>query len=89
MPGLVGQVVFQKTIPIEIQLLEVMGTAKGLSYIGYCSLKSLLVGLGGQDDGGDDDGSLSAILAVFHDFKVVTCAGLLVFVVLGLMPPKK
>jgi len=89
MPGLVGQVVFQKTIPIENQLLEVLGPAKGLSYIGYCSLKSLLVGLGGQEDGGDDDGSLSAILAVLHDFKVVMSAGLLVFVVLGLMPPEK
>mmetsp|Transcript_55902 Transcript_55902/g.118898 ORF Transcript_55902/g.118898 Transcript_55902/m.118898 type:complete len:210 (-) Transcript_55902:254-883(-) len=76
--GLVGQLVFQKTIPIEVQLLKTWGTSKGSTYIGYCSLKSLLIGLGTD---------VPSILS--HDIEVVMTAGFLVFILLGLMPPEK
>lgn len=75
-PGLIGQVYFQKTIPIEIVLLDTCGLRKGLSYIGYCSMQSLLTGLG-------IDGPYSASTLV-HDLKVVLSAEFLTYIVLGL-----
>lgn len=78
-PGFLGQIVFQKTIPVEIALFKTWGAAKGMSYIGYCSLKGLLVGLG--------DGP-STYLTTIHDLKVVGSASFLVFVMLGVTPGK-
>jgi len=74
-PGLVGQVVFQKTVPIEILLFQASDVAKGFSYIGYCSIQSILIGLG--------DGA-STFLTLIHELKVVSSAGLLVFLIVGL-----
>lgn len=75
-PGLIGQLYFQKTIPIEIVLLKTCGLTKGLSYVGYCSIKSLLIGVG-------IDGPYSS-LTLFHDLKVVVSAEFLTYIVLGL-----
>mmetsp|Transcript_41189 Transcript_41189/g.86489 ORF Transcript_41189/g.86489 Transcript_41189/m.86489 type:complete len:217 (-) Transcript_41189:80-730(-) len=81
-PGLIGQIAFQKTIPMEIMLLEAWGLAKGFSYVGYCSLQSLLIG------GGVDGDGPSMLFTMMHDLKVVMSASGLVFLVLGLMPGK-
>ena len=80
-PGLVGQVVFQKLVPIEILLLKSWGEVNGLIYVGYCSGRSLLSGL--------VDEEAYTVLAIFHDLKVVVLAGLLVFLILGLIPSGK
>ena len=45
LPGLLGQILFQKSIPIEIWLIK-KSPSNGLAYIAYCSAKSLLVGMG-------------------------------------------
>ena len=45
LPGLLGQILFQKSIPIEIWLIT-KSPSSGLKYIAYCSAKSLLVGMG-------------------------------------------
>jgi hypothetical protein len=47
LPGMIGQIVLSKTIPIEIVLLKrdvssLRGIFERLLYVGYCSLKSVL-----------------------------------------------
>ena len=73
LPGLLGQMLFQKSIPIEILLIE-KSPLSGLTYIAYCSAKSLLVGMGG---------SLSTFSTIMHELKVVISSVILVFVTLG------
>lgn len=78
MPGLVGQLVYQKSLPFEVQLLKegygAKGMGKGLFYIGYCSFQSILIGLG--------NGAPTSF-ALIHEFKVISLAGLLAFILLG------
>lgn len=73
-PGLIGQI-YQKAVPIEIVLLKTCGLTKGLTYIGYCSMRSLSIGMG-------FDGPYSAY-SLLHDLKVVMLARFLAYVVLG------
>ena len=78
-PGLAGQLVFQKSIPIEIIMLKTWGVAKGLAYVGYCSGRALLIGLGG---------GTSSDVSTIHDLKVVATSCLLVFI-MGLISWRK
>ena len=73
LPGFLGQMLFQKSIPIEI-LLITKSSSSGLIYIAYCSAKSLLVGMGE---------SQSVFSTIMHELKVVVSAVILVFVTLG------
>ena len=73
LPGFLGQMLFQKSIPIEI-LLITKSPSSGLTYIAYCSAKSLLVGMGG---------SLSTFSTIVHELKVVISSAIIVFVTLG------
>ena len=73
LPGLLGQILFQKSIPIEIWLIT-KSPSNGLAYIAYCSAKSLLVGMGE---------SQSVFSTIMHELKVVVSAVILVFVTLG------
>jgi len=73
-PGLVGQLAFQRTTPIEILLLNAWGMRGGIACIGYCSVRSLLRGL---DEVAEFIGH-----TILHDVEVVTCAGLLAFLML-------
>lgn len=81
-PGLVGQVAFQNTVPIESLLLKSWGALKGLSYVNYCTVQSLLMGL-------TDDNGTYTVLAIIHDLKVVASASLLVFLIPGVIPSGK
>ena len=73
LPGLLGQILFQKSVPIEIWLIT-KSPSSGLKYIAYCSAKSLLVGMGE---------SQSVFSTIMHELKVVVSAVILVFVTLG------
>ena len=73
LPGLLGQILFQKSVPIEIWLIT-KSPSSGLKYIAYCSAKSLLVGMGE---------SQSIFSTIMHELKVVVSAVILVFVTLG------
>mmetsp|Transcript_22854 Transcript_22854/g.34632 ORF Transcript_22854/g.34632 Transcript_22854/m.34632 type:complete len:237 (+) Transcript_22854:152-862(+) len=75
LPGMIGQLLFSKTIPIEILLLNrfnsntdmsLSGIVEGVMYVGYCSLKSVL----GQEGG---DGMYFSNSAVY-ELKVVGVA---------------
>mmetsp|Transcript_28622 Transcript_28622/g.57610 ORF Transcript_28622/g.57610 Transcript_28622/m.57610 type:complete len:131 (-) Transcript_28622:40-432(-) len=79
LPGMIGQLLFSKTIPIEILLLNrfnnsntdmsLSGIVEGIMYVGYCSLKSVL-GWGCQEGG---DGMYPSNSAVY-ELKVVGVA---------------
>ncbi|KAL7551092.1 hypothetical protein ACHAWF_014288 [Thalassiosira exigua] len=75
--GLAGQVAIQQTIPFELLLVERWGLLRGLSFIAYCSMKSLSLGLGGEE-------ASSLLTASFYELKVLGSAGFLVFLILGL-----
>jgi len=76
LPGMIGQLLFSKTIPIEILLLNrfnnsntdmsLSGIVEGIMYVGYCSLKSVL----GHQEGGDGMYPSSAV----YELKVVGVA---------------
>mmetsp|Transcript_28621 Transcript_28621/g.57609 ORF Transcript_28621/g.57609 Transcript_28621/m.57609 type:complete len:241 (-) Transcript_28621:40-762(-) len=78
LPGMIGQLLLSKTIPIEILLLNrfnnsntdmsLSGIVEGIMYVGYCSLKSVL-GWGCQE-GGDGMYPSSAV----YELKVVGVA---------------
>ena len=73
-PGLFGQVVFQKTVPIEMLMLQSWGAAKGLSYVGYCSGRDLLIG---------SENLQSTFLSLIHNVSVTVSSYFLVSTVLG------
>jgi hypothetical protein len=76
-PGMVGQITFLRTTPIEILLLKAWGVRRGMACIGYCSIRSLLSG---------PENALLTGSTLIHDIRVVVAAGLLVFLLLGYMP---
>ena len=76
----VGQIVFEKTNPIEIEMGQTWGMAKAMAFALYCSGQSLLTGIGGE---------LLSSVSLMHEAKVVVSAGALSFFILGLMPCSK
>ena len=76
-PGMVGQIAFLRTTPIEILLIKAWGLRRGMTCIGYCSIRSLLSG---------PEAALLTGTTLLHDIRVVAAAGLLVFLMLGYMP---
>ena len=73
--GMVGQILFKSTVPIEIVILKSWDDVlKSLYFIGYCSFHGLLTGLGEGE---------SITLIVMHDVKVVILACVLVFAMVG------
>ena len=76
-PGLVGQIAFQRTTPIETLVLKSWGLRRGLTCIGYCSIQSLLSG---------PEAALLTGSTLLHDIRVVVAADLLVFLMLGYVP---
>lgn len=73
--GMVGQILFKSTVPIEIVILKSWDDVlKSLYFIGYCSFQGLLTGLGEGE---------SITLIVMHDVKVVILACMLVFSMVG------
>ena len=86
LPGMIGQLLLTKTIPIEILLMNrfnnsntdmsLSGIVEGIMYVGYCSLKSVL---GGQEGG---DGMYPSNSAVY-ELKVVGVALAFVALFLG------
>lgn len=77
-PALIGQIVFQKSAPVEILLLKTWGLKPGILFAGYCSTQSLL--------GGALDGRAWTVNYIIHELHVVGVAGLIVFLILGIMP---
>mmetsp|Transcript_23605 Transcript_23605/g.36974 ORF Transcript_23605/g.36974 Transcript_23605/m.36974 type:complete len:263 (+) Transcript_23605:139-927(+) len=92
LPGMIGQIFISKTIPIETVILwnhrsdttdtndvTLSGILEGILYVGYCTLKSVLLG---QDEGGGDAVLAVGSSSVMYELKVVGVA--LAFVALVL-----
>ncbi len=93
LPGMIGQLLLSKTVPIEILLLNrynnnnnvttsssFIGILEGIMYMGYCSLKSLS-SLGGEE--GVYHVVVSSVGNVVYELKVVGVALALVVFFLG------
>mmetsp|Transcript_23161 Transcript_23161/g.38165 ORF Transcript_23161/g.38165 Transcript_23161/m.38165 type:complete len:244 (+) Transcript_23161:192-923(+) len=87
LPGMIGQLVISKTIPIEIVLLNrfntdtsLNGMLESLLYVGYCSWKSVL---DHHYDGGDGVYRIVAMGNAMYELKVVGVALALVAFFLG------
>eukprot|EP00956_Cyclotella_meneghiniana_P042153 scaffold248381_cov99-Cyclotella_meneghiniana.AAC.1 len=77
-PGLMGQIILTRSIPIELSFLK-LGVVRGMGLIQYCSMQSFVSGSNVHHDGSMED-------VLLYDSKLVGLAASLLFVVLGILP---
>jgi len=62
--ALAGQIIFQKSVPVETLIIQRLGLSRGVLTCQYCSIRSLVDGFSQH----------SQILSLLSDGKVVCCA---------------